>query len=149
MALLAPERAFKYAIVAGIGSVLGAFVGYLIGFGAYELFAGYLTNYAWFDGFLTIWRMYAGVFLISAGFSSVPFNIVTFLSGMAQVNIVVFIGLMLVVRVTRFTVISWLIWRGGTRYQEWLERNFYGTMLVMTLALLVVSAIGILLFETA
>ena len=147
MALLAPERAFRYAVVASLGSVVGAMIGFIAGFAIFQ--ALYPWAPAWVHAFMDIYRMYSGVFLISAGFSSVPFNIVTFLSGMAGVNIILFSGVMILVRTARYMLISWLIWRGGARYQEWLERNFYGTMLVITLALLVLSVVGVLFFETA
>lgn len=147
MALLAPDRAFRYAFVASAGSVVGALIGFMVGFAAYQALQPFAP--AWVETFMAIYRMYSGIFLISAGFSSVPFNVVTLLSGMAGVNLLVFAGVMVVVRTLRYTLISWLIWRGGARYQEWLERNFYGTMLVMTLALLVLCVIGVLFFETA
>lgn len=149
MALLSPDRAGRYAMVAAMGSVCGAMAGYVLAMVAFGMLAQVMVVPDWMLGFLGGFRNYASIFLISAGFSSVPFNIVTFLSGAAQVNVIVFLGLSVLVRSIRYGLIAWLIWRGGARYQEWLERNFYGTMLVMTLALLVVSVIGVLLFETA
>jgi len=149
MSLLAPERALRYAMVASAGSVCGALVGYAVGWAVFHLLVTVGLMPEWLVTFLAMFNMYSGIFLISAGFSSVPFNVVTFLSGASQVNILMFIGVGIVVRTIRYSLISWLIWRGGARYQEWLERNFYGTMLVMTLALLVVSVIGVLFFATA
>lgn len=149
MSLLAPDRAFRYALVASAGSVAGACVGYIVGWIFLQLLLSAALVPGWLVALLGVFKMYSGIFLISAGFSSVPFNLVTFLSGASQVNIAVFLGLGILVRTIRYTLISWLIWRGGARYQEWLERNFYGTMMVMTLALLVISVIGVLFFETA
>lgn len=149
MALLSPDRAVRYALVAAAGSVCGALVGYLLGFMALHMLGTMVVIPVWLLNILVVFKYYAAIFLISAGFSSVPFNLVTFLSGAAHVNIVMFMALSVLVRTIRYGLISWLIWRGGGRYQEWLERNFYGTMLVMTLALLVISVVGVLLFETA
>lgn len=149
MALLSPHKALRYALVAAMGSVLGAVVAYSLGFLLLQL----LIAQPWYVGVastvLGVFKTYSGIFLISGGFSSVPFGLVAVLSGLSQVHILAFIAIALVVRTLRYGVITWLIWRGGGRYQPWLERNFYGTMLVMTLALLVVSAVGVLFFETA
>lgn len=149
MSLLAPERALRFAVMAGLGSAAGALVSYAFGWGLYQFVISHFITGAWLANALMAFKMYSGVFVFSAGFSAVPFNIVTILSGMAQINLLWFVGLTLLVRFLRYALIGWLIWRGGARYQEWLERNYYGTMLVITLALLVVSAIGVLLFETS
>lgn len=149
MALLSPERAFRYALVASLGSALGALVLYMLGFLVFQLVASAVMLPVWLLTVIEGFRAYAGVFLFPAGFSTVPFNVVSLLSGMAQVNLLLFVAVTVLARTLRYMLIAWLIWRGGTRYQEWLERNFYGFMLVITLGLLVVSVIGVLFFETA
>ncbi len=149
MAMLTPERAFRYALMASLGSALGALVLYLAGFVLFNVIAGSVILPTWILAIIAVFKSYAGVFVFPAGFSTVPFNVVSLLSGMAQVNLLLFVGITVLVRALRYNIIALLIWRGGTRYQEWLERNFYGFMLVMTLGLLVVSLIGVLFFETA
>ncbi len=149
MSLLSPDRAFRYAFVASLGSAAGALVSYFVGWIVINFAAQFLLIPQWILNTLDFFKSYSAIFLISAGFSSVPFNFVTFLSGVSNVNLIYFLVLCVFFRAVRYNLISWLIWRGGPRYQEWLERNFYGTMMVMTLALLVVSVIGILFFETA
>lgn len=149
MALLTPERAFRYALVASLGSALGAVVLYMLGFVLFQVVAGTVMLPVWLLAVIQVFKSYAGIFVFPAGFSTVPFNVVSLMSGMAQVNLLLFVGITVFVRVVRYNLIALLIWRGGTRYQEWLERNFYGFMLVMTLVLLVVSVIGVLFFETA
>ncbi|RYG59782.1 MAG: DedA family protein [Alphaproteobacteria bacterium] len=149
MAMLTPERAFRYALVASLGSALGAIVLYMLGFMLFQVVASAVVLPVWLLAIITVFKSYAGVFVFPAGFSTVPFNVVSLLSGVAQVNILLFIAITVLVRTIRYNIIALLIWRGGTRYQEWLERNFYGFMLVMTLGLLVVSLISVLFFETA
>ncbi|PZP39066.1 MAG: hypothetical protein DI585_05390 [Pseudomonas fluorescens] len=142
MCLLVPDRAFRFAAVAALGSVCGAMVGFTIGWLLQSMF---LENYA----FLDVFRWYSPVFILSAGFSTVPFNLVTLLSGVSHVNPLLFAVLTLGVRLVRYGLIAWLIWRSGNKYQDWLERNFGGTTLVITLVILVISAFGVLFFETA
>lgn len=142
MAQLTPTRSFRYAIVAAAGSLCGAVVLFALAWYASLLFVGPY-------GMLEAFRFYAPVFILAAGFSGVPFNVVTLLSGAAMVNPLVFIPLVLVTRLVRYVFISWLIWRSGNKYQGWLERSFSGMTLVVTLAVLVVSAMAILMFETA
>jgi membrane protein YqaA with SNARE-associated domain len=142
MAQLSPDKSFRYAFVAAAGSLVGAMVLFAIAWYAAILFVGQHVA-------LDVVRFYAPVFILAAGFSGVPFNIVTILSGLALVNPLVFMPLVLITRALRFGFVSWLIWRSGNKYQGWLERSFNGMTLVVTLGVLVVSAIAILLFETA
>lgn len=142
MSQLAPDKSFRYAFVAAAGSLVGAMVLFTLAWYASTLFIG--PHVA-----LDVFRFYAPVFILAAGFSGVPFNVVTLLAGLALVNPLVFMPLVLFTRVVRYGFISWLIWRSGNKYQGWLERSFNGMTLVVTLAVLVVSAIVILLFETA
>jgi membrane protein YqaA with SNARE-associated domain len=148
MALLSPDRAFRYALVASFGSTLGAVGGYLLGLVMFQFLAPYGVMPQWLLMLLGIFQMYAPIFVMPGAFSNVPFNVVTFLSGMAGVNLGLFLLMSVLVRTARYMVIATLIWRGGGRYQEWLERNFSGFTLVVTVALLVLSVMGVLFFET-
>jgi len=142
MSQLTPDKSFRYALIAAAGSLVGAMVLFTLAWYISTLFVGqHLT--------LDVFRFYAPVFILAAGFSGVPFNIVTLLSGLALVNPLVFMPLVLLTRLARYGFVSWLIWRSGNKYQGWLERSFNGMTLVVTLAVLVVSAMAILLFETA
>ncbi len=142
MAQLTPDKSFRYAFVAAAGSLVGAMVLFALAWYVSILFIGPYPA-------LDLIRFYAPVFILAAGFSGVPFNVVTILSGVALVNPLVFMPLVLFTRALRFGFVSWLIWRSGNKYQGWLERSFNGMTLVVTLGILVVSAIIILLFETA
>lgn len=148
MALLSPDRAFRYALVASFGSTLGAIAGYAFGWLAFHAITQVAMMPHWLLVLIQIFKLYSPIFVMPAVFSTVPFNFVTFLSGMAGVNIGLFLLMSMVVRTARYMVIATLIWRGGGRYQEWLERNFSGFTLVVTLALLVLSVIGVLFFES-
>lgn len=142
MAQLTPERSFRYAFVAAVGSLVGASVLFAL---AWYVSVHVIGPYAVLESL----RFYAPVFILAAGFSGVPFNVVTLLSGLALVNPLVFMPLVLLTRTLRYAFVAWLIWRSGPKYQGWLERSFNGMTLVVTLAVLVVSAMIILLFETA
>lgn len=142
MSQLTPDKSFRYALVAAAGSLVGAMVLFTVAWYISTLFIGQHVA-------LDVFRFYAPVFILAAGFSGVPFNIVTLLSGLALVNPLVFMPLVLLTRTARYGFIAWLIWRSGNKYQGWLERSFNGMTLVVTLAVLVVSAMAILMFETA
>ena len=142
LARLNPERGFAYALVAAAGSVCGAIALYAMAFYA-------ALHWGGLPLFLQAFQAYAPVFVLAAGFSGVPFNLISILSGLALVNPAVFIPLIVLTRCLRYLFIAWLVWRSGPKYQEWLERSFNGMTLVITLAVLVISALGIVLFETS
>ncbi len=142
LARLNPERGFVYALVAAAGSVCGAAALYALAmYAALHLGINHVI--------LQAFQAYAPVFILAAGFSGMPFILITVLSGLALVNPVVFIPIILLTRSLRYLFIAWLVWRSGAKYQEWLERSFNGMTLVLTLAVLVISALGIVLFETS
>ena len=142
MAQLAPARGFRYALVAALGSLVGAGVLFCVGWQVAHILS--LQNVA-----IDVFHVYAPIFVLAAGFATIPFNVATLAAGFVHMSPLVFVGIVLVTRILRYVFISWLIWRSGSKYQEWLERSFNGMTLVLTLAVLVVSAFVILLLETS
>ncbi|MHA1569720.1 MAG: YqaA family protein [Alphaproteobacteria bacterium] len=116
MSLARPERAWRYAALTTIASVLGGVAGYLIGMFAFELIepllqqAGYWERYldtrAWFDE----WGVWV-VFL--AGFSPIPYKIFTITAGVLGMAFLPFLLASLVGRGARFFLVAWLMRHGG------------------------------------
>jgi membrane protein YqaA with SNARE-associated domain len=110
-ALLAPmvlarrDRAWLYAGVTTIGSVLGGLLGYAIGYFLAPLgvkllammgHAGALTSFQdWYSRF-GLW-----VILVK-GLTPIPYKLVTIASGLAKFNLLMFIGASIVTRGARF-----------------------------------------------
>ncbi|MCG7504594.1 YqaA family protein [Mesorhizobium retamae] len=129
MALSRPERAYRYAIVATVASVLGGIAGWFLGHYAYEAIAKpVLEFYGKYDEFEAL-RMSSGIgfiilMLITSGAAHLPpIKVVTILSGVIGVNLLLFIVLAIVARGGRFLLLAWLLRRYGEPIREFIEKR--------------------------
>src|SRR5437868_4071133 len=148
MGLARPERAYRYALVATVGSVLGGIAGWLIGYYAYELVARPVLA---FYGSLEVFEAYRSsssrdailLMLITSGLAHLPpMKVVTILSGAAAVDLWLFIASAIVARGVRFAVLAWLLRRYGEPIREFIEKR-------LTLIACGAAAIVILLYFVA
>jgi membrane protein YqaA with SNARE-associated domain len=129
MGLARPERAYRYAVVATVGSVLGGIAGWLLGYYAYEMIARpVLAFYGSLDTFEALRtsssRDTVLLLLITSGLAHLPpMKVVTILSGAAAVNVWLFIGSAIVARGIRFAVLAWLLRRYGEPIREFVEKR--------------------------
>jgi membrane protein YqaA with SNARE-associated domain len=129
MGLARPERAYRYAVIATTGSVLGGIAGWFIGYYAYELVARPVLE---FYGSLNTFEALRSsssrdailLMLITSGLAHLPpMKVVTILSGAAAVNIWLFIASAIVARGVRFAVFAWLLRRYGEPIREFIEKR--------------------------
>jgi membrane protein YqaA with SNARE-associated domain len=129
MGLARPERAYRYAVIATTGSVLGGIAGWFIGYYAYELIARPVLE---FYGSLNTFEALRSsssrdailLMLITSGLAHLPpMKVVTILSGAAAVNIWFFIASAIVARGVRFAVFAWLLRRYGEPIREFIEKR--------------------------
>lgn len=144
MGLAQPNRAYRYALIASVGSVLGGIAGWALGFYAYELIARpVLEFYGSLDKFELL-RSSASrdailVMLITSGVAHLPpMKVVTILSGAAAVDIWVFIVSAIVARGGKFFLIAWLLRRYGEPIKEFIEKRlaliaFVGVVVLIAL----------------
>lgn len=119
MALAAPSRAWHFAFITTVASVLGGLFGYSIGVFAFELVepvlkdAGYYASYLRAREWFSEWGFWA-IFL--AGFSPIPYKIFTITAGVISMALVPFFLASLIGRGARF---FWLLrlWPGEVK--EW------------------------------
>ena len=140
MSLANPARAWWFAGITTVASVIGGLFGYLIGLFAFELVeplirsAGYWPKYLeakeWFDQ----WGFWA-VFL--AGFSPIPYKIFTISAGVISMSLVPFMLASLIGRGSRFFLVSALMAWGGERMEATLRRYIdrIGWILVLVVVL--------------
>ena len=107
----------RIALIATIGSILGACLGYFIGYvffneiglKIFEIYgvddASFLKDKVSSEGGVIAWI----TLLAIAGFSPVPFKLLTITSGFINFNILYFIIISLVTRGSRFFLIAFLI----------------------------------------
>ena len=129
MALSRPNRAYRYALIATVASVLGGIAGWFIGHYAYDAIAKpVLEFYGKFDDFERL-RTSSGLgfivlMLITSGLAHLPpIKVVTILSGVIGVNLGLFIVLAIVARGARFLFLAWLLRRYGEPIREFIEKR--------------------------
>ena len=146
MALARPERAWSYAWITTLASVIGGLVGYLIGYFALEwveplirdagYWDGYMRARAWFDE----WGFWA-VFL--AGFSPIPYKVFTIAAGVLAMFLPLFLVASLVGRAGRFFLVSALMRWGGVR----MERALRDYVDRIGFALVGLAVVGYLVYD--
>lgn len=129
MALARPERAWRYALVATVASVLGGIAGWYLGHYAYEALAKpVLEFYGKLDTFEALRNSASRdailLMLVTSGLAHLPpIKVVTILSGAAGVNLWLFIASAILARGARFFVLAWLLKRYGAPIRHFIEER--------------------------
>jgi len=131
MAISKRNNFLKIALIATVFSVLGALFGYFIGYvffneigiKIFEFFG--IENANIFKEKLTSERgLFSGVIILFvAGFTPLPFKIITISSGFVHFNILLFIIICFVSRGLRFFVVSYLAYKYGVAIGPFLEKK--------------------------
>ena len=135
MCLARPERAFYYATVCTIASVLGGIFGYMIGFFLYETVGQWLINlYGYADKigpmkvFYDKWGWAA---VLIGGLTPVPFKLITILSGLLEYNFLLFVALATLTRGLRFFVLAAVLYKWGAPIKVWIDKYFTWIMIAV------------------
>ena len=143
---------FKIALIATIGSVLGACFGYFIGYIFFNeigipIFELYRIDNTFFleekisqGGGIIAWAS----FLAIAAFTPIPFKLLTITSGFLHFNLIFFILICLLVRGFRFFLISILIGKFGPKIKLLIEKKLIKISIIFTI--LTIGAAFILYF---
>ena len=140
------QKAWFYAFVATITSVLGGLVGYAVGFLAYSEIAEPLlislgkqsamilfSNSINENGFLIV---------LTAGISPIPFKVVSIMSGFTQMPLLVFLVSAMFGRATRFFVVATLLKYYGETIKSFIE-TYLGWLFLVFMVLIFVGTIGL------
>jgi membrane protein YqaA with SNARE-associated domain len=144
MGLARPERAYRYALIASVGSVLGGIAGWLLGYYAYELVARpVLEFYGSLDKFELLRSSSSRdailLMLVTSGVAHLPpMKVVTILSGAAAVDVWLFVASAIVARGGKFFIIAWLLRRYGEPIRDFIEKRLGLIALAVVLALVAI-----------
>ena len=137
MVLARPRRAWLIAGVCTVASVLGALVGYAIGYFAFEVVGepvlsalGKADSFAGFQDRYAEWGAWV---VLGAGVTPFPFKVATILSGTAQLPLLPFVVSSVIARGLRFFLVAALLWRFGMPVRDFIERRLG---LVFTVAMI-------------
>ncbi|HAH67595.1 MAG TPA: hypothetical protein DCL68_03575 [Gammaproteobacteria bacterium] len=116
MSIANPSKAYFYAYMTTISSVIGGLLGYLIGYFAIDIAMTYIESiglmeaYAQATDWFTVWG--SAVILI-AGFTVIPFKIFTIMAGSMKMNVVLFLLASIMSRGARFFIVAYASKKGG------------------------------------
>jgi len=121
MSLARPQRAWLYAAVCTVTSVLGGIVGYAIGALLFDSVGQWLIQVYGLadkvDAFRASYAEWGAVIILLKGLTPIPYKLVTITSGFAGYNIILFILCSIVARGGRFFVVAILL----NRYGDWIR----------------------------
>jgi membrane protein YqaA with SNARE-associated domain len=127
MAIARPAKAYRYAAIATLFSVLGGIAGYMLGYLAYETVAKpILSFYGKLDAFEHL-RQCTGqdtlvMLLVTSGLAHLPpIKVVTILAGVAHVSFVFFLASCIIARGARFFALAWALKRFGEPIKSFIE----------------------------
>ncbi len=145
MTIAKKQEWIKIALIATIGSVLGACLGYFIGYvffneigiKIFELYGvdntSFLNDKISSEGGTVAWM----TILAIAGFSPIPFKLLTITSGFVHFNLLYFIIVSLITRGSRFFIIAFLIGNFGSAMKKIIEKKLLKVSMVLSIILII------------
>jgi membrane protein YqaA with SNARE-associated domain len=127
MSLARPQRAWLYAGVCTLTSVLGGILGYAIGALLYDSVGQWLIDFYGLGGKVEAFRQgyaqYGAWIILLKGLTPIPYKLVTITSGFANYNLWLFVLLSLIARGGRFFLVAVVLNRYGLSIREAIEKR--------------------------
>lgn len=142
MSATTPSKWARFAFICASGSVLGAILGYTIGYFAAETLGRWILDLfgltAAFEHFRENSASVMPWVILGQGLIPVPYKLVTIASGMLRISLLLLIGCSIITRSARFFAVSWLFQRFGPSMGPILEKRIGTVMTVVALLVIVV-----------
>jgi membrane protein YqaA with SNARE-associated domain len=146
LAVAKPTKAFHYAVICSIGSVLGGCLGYVIGWQFMASIGGKIVElYGLTDKIQQIealYNQYDAWAVGIAGFTPIPYKVFTISAGMFKINFPVFLLASFLSRSARFFLIGGLIYIFGPKIQAFIDRYF--NMLAISFTILLIAGFALI-----
>src|ERR1700753_3838146 len=142
-----PRRAWLFATVCTVASVLGGLLGYAIGAVLYDSVGHWLIHLYGLEGkvesFRASYAQWGAVIILLKGLTPIPYKLVTITSGFAGYNLVLFVLCSIVARGARFFAVAALLNRYGARARRVLEERleFWAMLFAVLLVAGIVAAL--------
>ena len=142
MSLAQPKKAWHYAFICTIASVLGGIVGYGIGYLLFETVGQWLINlYGYANKMEQVKEAYdkwGALLILVKGVTPIPFKLVTIVSGLLHYNFLLFVLLSAITRGARFFLLAGALNLFGDSIRALLER-YFGWFLVLVVVFIVLG----------
>ncbi|GAB4288049.1 MAG: YqaA family protein [Myxococcota bacterium] len=137
------KKAFKFALVCSIASVLGGIIGYGIG---YALWQPEVAEwfYSWVPGFSEgvfnrvkeTYQNYDFWFVFAAGFTPIPYKVFTIAGGVCEISFPMFVFASALSRSARFFLVAGLIYKFGEPIRNFIDKYFDMLAILFTVLLI-------------
>ncbi len=140
---------FKIFLITTTFSVLGGIFGYFIGAFFFDIGMQVMTFYGYEDKLNILksnlinsegFYSWLGI-LFLAGFTPLPYKIFTIASGLIGFNILIFILISLISRGLRFFIVSYLSYKFGSLFSQFMEKHGSKWFTIIGLSVVVVGMI--------
>ncbi len=119
-------KAWRFALICTIGSVLGGLFGYYIGAALYDVVGQPIVAFYGLehkmDSFFEQYKLYGALIVFLAGFTPIPYKVFTIASGVAGLNLPVFVIASLLSRGARFFLVATMLYFFGPTIRNFIER---------------------------
>jgi membrane protein YqaA with SNARE-associated domain len=141
MVLADRTKAWRYATIATIASVIGGLAGYAIGYFLFQAIGEPILKFYGYSGSLDqvfAWFKEWGVWiLIAKGWTPFPYKVLTILSGAAQMALGPFLIASIIARAMRFYLVAGLLYFFGEPIRAFIEKR-----LTLLTTLFVIALVG-------
>ncbi len=146
MILAERRRAWRIALITSLASIAGAFLGYAIGHFFYESIGlpilelyGHVEKFAEFQALYNEWGFWI---VFAAGFTPIPFKVMTIASGVTGMALLPFGIAALAGRSLRFFLVAGLLYLFGPPIRVFIER-YLGLLTLAFCVLLIGGFLGL------
>jgi membrane protein YqaA with SNARE-associated domain len=140
MVLAERLKAWRFALITTIASVLGGLFGYFIGAVLFETVGKPIVELYGLghkmDVFFENYKTYGAVIVFVAGFTPIPYKVFTIASGVAGLSLPVFIVASLISRGARFFLVAGLLYLFGEQIRAFIEKYLGILTFVFTFVLI-------------
>jgi membrane protein YqaA with SNARE-associated domain len=144
MSLARRDRALRYAVICSVASVLGALLGYAIGYYLGDGLLRLMGMAAKLEAFQDLYAKVGVWVILIKGLTPIPYKLITIASGVAHFDLGVFVAASVATRSARFFLVAVLIKLFGAPVQAFVEKRL--TLVTTGFAILVVLGILALKF---
>ncbi len=146
MVLAERLKAWWFATICTVGSVLGGIAGYAIGYFLFEAvgqplfeFYGYAEK---FQKFAAQYNDYGAWVVFIAGITPFPYKVITIASGATALNFAVFVIASIAARALRFFIVAGLLYWFGPPIRDFIEKRL-GLVFTVFMVLLIGGFVAI------
>ena len=140
MVIAERKKWLQIALICSVGSVLGALLGYFIGYQFYELVGQKIVDLynlqTAVDAVTQQYHQHAFIAIFTAAFTPIPFKVFTIVAGLCKISVITLIFASAIGRSARFFAVAILIRIFGEKIQYFIEKYFNLLTIIFTILLI-------------